>query len=70
MENNLLPLSACLSLSSLNDCGITDVACLAQSLAEKNALQFLKELDLSNNKIGDSKKQLSDVLQDSNCKLR
>ncbi|XP_058616116.1 uncharacterized protein LOC131530060 isoform X2 [Onychostoma macrolepis] len=55
---------------SLNDCGITDVAALAQSLAEKNALQFLKELDLSNNKIGDSKKQLSDVLRDSNCNLR
>ncbi|XP_050950703.1 NACHT, LRR and PYD domains-containing protein 3 [Labeo rohita] len=47
----------------LNDCGITDVACLAQSLAETKALQFLKELDLSNNKIGDSKQQLSDVLR-------
>ncbi|XP_016398000.1 ribonuclease inhibitor-like, partial [Sinocyclocheilus rhinocerous] len=55
---------------SLNDCGITDVACLAQSLAETKALVFLKELDLSNNKIGDSKQQLSDVLRDSNCKLR
>ncbi|KAL1251662.1 hypothetical protein QQF64_019458, partial [Cirrhinus molitorella] len=48
---------------SLNDCGITDVACLA----ETKALPFLKELDLRNNKIRDSKKQLSDVLQDSNC---
>ncbi|KAL1251659.1 hypothetical protein QQF64_019455, partial [Cirrhinus molitorella] len=54
---------------SVNDCGITDVACLAQSLAETKALLFLKELDLSNNKIGESKKQLSDVLQDSNCNL-
>ncbi|KAK2906721.1 hypothetical protein Q8A67_005706 [Cirrhinus molitorella] len=55
---------------SLNDCGITDVACLAQSLAEKNALQFLRELDLRNNMIGDSKQQLSDVLKNSNCNLR
>ncbi|XP_016420240.1 protein NLRC5-like [Sinocyclocheilus rhinocerous] len=55
---------------SLNDCGITDVACLAQSLAETKVLLFLKELDLSNNKIGDSKQQLMDVLQDSNCELK
>uniref|UniRef100_A0A8C1MFR5 Uncharacterized protein n=1 Tax=Cyprinus carpio TaxID=7962 RepID=A0A8C1MFR5_CYPCA len=55
---------------SLNDCGITDVACLAQSLADTKALLFLKELDLSNNKIGGSEQQLSDVLRDSNCKLR
>uniref|UniRef100_A0A8C1HA01 Si:ch211-213a13.2 n=1 Tax=Cyprinus carpio carpio TaxID=630221 RepID=A0A8C1HA01_CYPCA len=54
---------------SLNDCGITDVSSLIQSLAETKALQFLKELDLSKNKIGDSKQQLSDVLRDSNCKL-
>uniref|UniRef100_A0A8C1UU28 Uncharacterized protein n=1 Tax=Cyprinus carpio TaxID=7962 RepID=A0A8C1UU28_CYPCA len=55
---------------SLNDCGITDVSSLTQSLADTKALQFLKELDLSNNKIGDSKQQLIDVLRDSNCKLR
>ncbi|XP_026106257.1 NACHT, LRR and PYD domains-containing protein 12-like [Carassius auratus] len=56
---------------SLNDCGITDVACLAQCLSEtKSTKVLLKELDLSNNKIGDSKQQLIDVLQDSNCKLR
>uniref|UniRef100_A0A8C1UTU7 Uncharacterized protein n=1 Tax=Cyprinus carpio TaxID=7962 RepID=A0A8C1UTU7_CYPCA len=54
---------------SLNDCGITDVSSLTQSLADTKALQFLKELDLSNNKIGDSKQQLIDVLRDSNCKL-
>uniref|UniRef100_A0A8C1Y5S5 NACHT domain-containing protein n=1 Tax=Cyprinus carpio TaxID=7962 RepID=A0A8C1Y5S5_CYPCA len=54
---------------SLNDCGITDVACLAQTLAETKVLLFLKELDLSNNKIGGSKQQLIDVLQDSNCEL-
>ncbi|XP_059425083.1 NACHT, LRR and PYD domains-containing protein 3-like [Carassius carassius] len=54
---------------SLNDCGITDVACLAQSLTNTKALQFLKELDLRNNNIGVSKEQLRDVLRDSNCKL-
>ncbi|KAF4097453.1 protein NLRC5 isoform X1 [Onychostoma macrolepis] len=54
---------------SLKDCGITDVACLAQSLAETNAQRFLKELDLRKNKIGDSVKQLGDVIQDSNCNL-
>uniref|UniRef100_A0A8C2F2H1 Uncharacterized protein n=1 Tax=Cyprinus carpio TaxID=7962 RepID=A0A8C2F2H1_CYPCA len=55
---------------SLYDCGITDVSSLTQSLSETKALQFLKELDLRYNMIGDSKKQLSDVLRDSNCKLR
>ncbi|KAF4097459.1 hypothetical protein G5714_021467 [Onychostoma macrolepis] len=53
----------------LNDCGITDVACLAQPLAKTKALHFLKELDLKKNKIGNSKKQLSKVLKDSNCNL-
>ncbi|XP_059399855.1 NACHT, LRR and PYD domains-containing protein 3-like isoform X2 [Carassius carassius] len=55
---------------ALNDCGITEVAVLAQSLAENNALVFLKELDLSKNNIGYSKTQLIDVLRDSNCNLR
>ncbi|XP_058616273.1 protein NLRC5-like isoform X2 [Onychostoma macrolepis] len=54
---------------SLYDCGITDVSSLTQSLTNTEALQFLKELDLRNNMIGDSKQQLSDVLRDSSCKL-
>ncbi|XP_058617988.1 uncharacterized protein LOC131531330 isoform X3 [Onychostoma macrolepis] len=63
---DLLNNSRCkLERLSLNDCGITDVADLTQT----NALTFLKELDLSNNKLGYSKKQLIDVLQDSNCNL-
>ncbi|XP_077077447.1 NACHT, LRR and PYD domains-containing protein 12-like isoform X2 [Siphateles boraxobius] len=53
----------------LNDCGITDVSALTQALTNSNALQFLKELDLSNNMIRDSK-PLRDVLRDSNCTLR
>ncbi|ROL54955.1 NLR family CARD domain-containing protein 3 [Anabarilius grahami] len=55
---------------SLKDCGITDVACLAHALTKTKALNFLKELDLSKNKIGNTKKQLSKVLKDSNCNLR
>ncbi|XP_048018829.1 NACHT, LRR and PYD domains-containing protein 3-like [Megalobrama amblycephala] len=52
------------------DCGITDVSSLTQSLTNSKALQFLKELDLRFNMIGDSKQRLSDVLRDSNCDLR
>ncbi|KAL0151433.1 hypothetical protein M9458_053219, partial [Cirrhinus mrigala] len=53
----------------LNNCGITDVSSLTQSSTNKKALQFLKELNLGNNKIEASKQQLIDVLRDSNCKL-
>ncbi|KAL1268687.1 hypothetical protein QQF64_034050 [Cirrhinus molitorella] len=55
---------------SLYDCGITDVSSLTQSFTNTKALQFLKELDLRHNMIGDSKQQLIDVLRGSNCKLR
>ncbi|XP_039540916.1 NACHT, LRR and PYD domains-containing protein 4E-like isoform X1 [Pimephales promelas] len=54
----------------LQSCGITDVSSLTQSLTNSKALQFLKELDLSFNKIGDSKRRLRDELRDSNCVLR
>uniref|UniRef100_A0A8C1VLW0 Uncharacterized protein n=1 Tax=Cyprinus carpio TaxID=7962 RepID=A0A8C1VLW0_CYPCA len=54
----------------LYGCGITDVSSLTQSLTNTKALQFLKELDLRFNMIGDSKQKLIDVLRDSNCKLR
>ncbi|KAL1251957.1 hypothetical protein QQF64_019753, partial [Cirrhinus molitorella] len=54
---------------SLNDCGITDVSSLTQSLANTKSLKFLKELDLRNNMIEDSKQQLIDVLRDLNCNL-
>ncbi|XP_048019527.1 NACHT, LRR and PYD domains-containing protein 4-like isoform X2 [Megalobrama amblycephala] len=53
----------------LQYCGITDVSSLTQSLTNSKALRFLKDLDLRENKIGDSKR-LSDVLRDSNCVLR
>uniref|UniRef100_A0A9J8AN09 NACHT domain-containing protein n=1 Tax=Cyprinus carpio carpio TaxID=630221 RepID=A0A9J8AN09_CYPCA len=54
---------------SLYGCGITDVSSLTQSLTNTKALQFLKQLDLSDNKIGDSKQKLIDVLRVSNCYL-
>ncbi|XP_067217983.1 NLR family CARD domain-containing protein 3-like [Chanodichthys erythropterus] len=54
----------------LLNCGITDVSSLTQSLTNSKALQFLKDLDLRLNKIGDSKQRLRDVLRDSNCVLR
>ncbi|XP_067220003.1 NLR family CARD domain-containing protein 3-like isoform X2 [Chanodichthys erythropterus] len=53
---------------NLQDCGITDVSSLTQSLTNSKALQFLKDLDLRKNMIGDSKR-LRDVLRDSNCDL-
>ncbi|XP_067267675.1 NACHT, LRR and PYD domains-containing protein 12-like [Chanodichthys erythropterus] len=55
---------------SLQHCGITDVSSLTQYLTKSKALQFLKELDLRDNKIGYSMQQLRDVLRDSNCDLR
>ncbi|XP_048036232.1 ribonuclease inhibitor-like [Megalobrama amblycephala] len=55
---------------SLQNCGITDVSSLTQSLTNSKALRFLKDLDLRWNMIGDSKQRLRDVLRDSNCKLR
>uniref|UniRef100_A0A8C1I2R6 NACHT domain-containing protein n=1 Tax=Cyprinus carpio carpio TaxID=630221 RepID=A0A8C1I2R6_CYPCA len=54
----------------LYNCGITDVSSLTQSLTNTKALQFLKQLDLTENMIGDSKQKLIDVLRDSNCELR
>ncbi|KAK7158427.1 hypothetical protein R3I94_004905 [Phoxinus phoxinus] len=51
-------------------CGITDVSSLTQSLTDSKALQFLKELELRLNNIGDSQQRLRDELRDSNCVLR
>ncbi|XP_051742943.1 NACHT, LRR and PYD domains-containing protein 12-like isoform X5 [Ctenopharyngodon idella] len=55
---------------SLQNCGITDVSSLTQCLTNLKALQFLKELNLKQNMIGDSKQRLSDMLRNSNCVLR
>ncbi|KAL1263716.1 hypothetical protein QQF64_006455, partial [Cirrhinus molitorella] len=51
------------------DCGVTDEGCAALVLALRSNPSHLRELDLSGNKLGDSVKLLSDVLQNPHCKL-
>ncbi|KAI7790768.1 hypothetical protein IRJ41_000684 [Triplophysa rosa] len=66
----LLEHSECkLEKLSLNKCNITDATALADTLAQTQALGFLRELDLSNNKIKELK-QLRAVLKGSSCELR
>ncbi|XP_067272547.1 NLR family CARD domain-containing protein 3-like isoform X2 [Pseudorasbora parva] len=69
--SDLLMIPQCqLEKLQLYGCGITDVSSLTQSLTNSKALQFLKELDLRDNKIRDSQKQkLRDVIRDSRLKL-
>ncbi|XP_073689718.1 NACHT, LRR and PYD domains-containing protein 12-like isoform X2 [Garra rufa] len=53
----------------LRDCGITDEGCAALASALRSNPSHLRELNLSWNKLGDSVKLLSDVLQNPHCKL-
>ncbi|XP_026079137.1 NACHT, LRR and PYD domains-containing protein 3-like [Carassius auratus] len=53
----------------LRDCGVTDEGCSALTSALRSNPSHLRELDLSENKLRDSVKLLSDVLQDPRCKL-
>ncbi|XP_042592078.1 ribonuclease inhibitor-like [Cyprinus carpio] len=53
----------------LRDCGITDEGCAALTSALRSNPSHLRELSLSVNKLRDSVKLLSDVLQDPRCKL-
>ncbi|XP_016312460.1 ribonuclease inhibitor-like [Sinocyclocheilus anshuiensis] len=53
----------------LYDCGVTDEGCAALASALRSNASHLRDLDLSWNKLGDSVKMLSDVLQDPHCKL-
>ncbi|XP_026105886.1 NLR family CARD domain-containing protein 3-like isoform X1 [Carassius auratus] len=53
----------------LRDCGVTDEGCSALTSALRSNPSHLRELDLSRNKLRDSVKLLSDVLQDPHCKL-
>ncbi|KTG43386.1 hypothetical protein cypCar_00041951, partial [Cyprinus carpio] len=50
-------------------CGVTDEGCAALASALRLNPSHLRELDLSENKLGDSVKLLSDVLQNPHCKL-
>ncbi|KAL1273501.1 hypothetical protein QQF64_029363, partial [Cirrhinus molitorella] len=51
------------------DCGVTDEGCAALASALRSNPSHLRQLDLSENKLGDSVKLLSDVLQNPHCKL-
>ncbi|KAK2888743.1 hypothetical protein Q8A67_014118 [Cirrhinus molitorella] len=53
----------------LRDCGVTDEGCAALASALRSNPSHLRQLDLSWNKLGDSVKLLSDVLQNPHCKL-
>ncbi|ROL49921.1 NLR family CARD domain-containing protein 3 [Anabarilius grahami] len=53
----------------LSDCGVTDEGCAALTLALRSNPSHLRELSLSENKIGKSVNLLSDVLKDPHCKL-
>uniref|UniRef100_A0A8C1P3U0 Uncharacterized protein n=1 Tax=Cyprinus carpio TaxID=7962 RepID=A0A8C1P3U0_CYPCA len=56
-------------LYRLSGCGVTDEGCAALTSALRSNPSHLRELDLSWNKLRDSVKLLSDVLQDPHCKL-
>ncbi|XP_048024144.1 NACHT, LRR and PYD domains-containing protein 3-like [Megalobrama amblycephala] len=53
----------------LSYCGVTDEGCAALTSALRSNPSHLRELNLSENKIGNSVNLLSDVLQDPHCKL-
>uniref|UniRef100_A0A673N351 Uncharacterized protein n=1 Tax=Sinocyclocheilus rhinocerous TaxID=307959 RepID=A0A673N351_9TELE len=53
----------------LKDCGVTDEGCAALASALRSNPSHLRELYLSENKLGKSVYLLSDVLQNPHCKL-
>ncbi|KAK9961788.1 hypothetical protein ABG768_007188 [Culter alburnus] len=53
----------------LYNCGVTDEGCAALTSALRSNPSHLRELILTENKIGKSVNLLSDVLQDPHCKL-
>ncbi|XP_039536189.1 NACHT, LRR and PYD domains-containing protein 3-like isoform X2 [Pimephales promelas] len=54
----------------LRECGVTDEGCVALASALRSNPSHLRDLDLSDNKLGDSGvKQLSDLLANPHCKL-
>ncbi|XDV29579.1 hypothetical protein PO909_032686 [Leuciscus waleckii] len=53
----------------LRDCGVTDEGCSALASALRSNPSHLRDLDLSENKLGDSVHLLSAVLEDPHCKL-
>ncbi|XP_056114757.1 NACHT, LRR and PYD domains-containing protein 12-like isoform X2 [Rhinichthys klamathensis goyatoka] len=65
----LLPVIKESRLVRLRDCGVTDEGFAALTSALRSNSEHLRELDLSENKIGKSVNLLSDVLQNPHCKL-
>ncbi len=54
----------------LRRCGVTDEGCAALSSVLRSNSSHLRELDLSENKVGDAGlKMISDGLKDPRCKL-
>ncbi|KAL0191999.1 hypothetical protein M9458_010295, partial [Cirrhinus mrigala] len=53
----------------LSKCGVTDEGCAALASALRSNPSHLRLLSLSWNKVGDSVKLLSAVLEDPHCKL-
>ncbi|XP_073695569.1 NACHT, LRR and PYD domains-containing protein 3-like [Garra rufa] len=58
-----------LEILVLNGCGVTDEGCAALASALRSNPSHLRHLSLTGNKLGDSVKMLSDVLQNPHCKL-
>uniref|UniRef100_A0A672QZL4 Uncharacterized protein n=1 Tax=Sinocyclocheilus grahami TaxID=75366 RepID=A0A672QZL4_SINGR len=56
-------------LYRLSDCGITDEGCASLASALRSNPSHLRELNLTGNKMGNSVNLLSDVLQNTHCKL-
>jgi len=57
-------------LYRLSNCGVTDKGCAALASALSSNPSYLRKLDLSKNKLGDSGvKLLSAVLENPQCKL-
>ncbi|XP_021322162.2 NACHT, LRR and PYD domains-containing protein 3 isoform X1 [Danio rerio] len=53
----------------LSNCGLTDEGCAALASALRSNPEHLRDLNLSENKLGDSVTLLSAVLEDPHCKL-
>ncbi len=54
----------------LRGCGVTDEGCAALSSVLRSNSSHLRELDLTDNKVGDAGlKMISDELKDPRCKL-
>ncbi|XP_016113400.1 ribonuclease inhibitor-like [Sinocyclocheilus grahami] len=71
LSDGLKDLHCRLEKLKLRDCGVTDEGCAALASALRSNPSHLRELDLTDNKLGASDvKLLSDLLKDPRCKLK